>query len=571
MSLLKKFTLAFLSFLVLFGSLAPNLSVAKAADTSTWYDQSFPEWFGKVYDTKNPSEIFGERYTTAQVQWIIYGLFSLIVPDKGTVACVFTGDVSTCFSQLMTQLGIADASSKPNLATKHENLASLVFASDRPLSFISYLKNLGQKYTLISEVHAQNVGFGYGVLSVIQSIWVSARNIVYGLFVLMAVILAFMIMFRVKISPQVVISAQSAIPKLILALILVTFSYAIAGFLIDLMYVVIGLISLALANTGGVFATDPATIFKFLTTGYVGINSNIGLPLGIVGMFFLYVILFSITAMLALFLGNGGVFAAITLPIIAPFTMLVGIVVFVIMMIIVIFIGIKTAWMLIKAFAQVLLLTIAAPFQIGFGTIIPGMGFGSWLKSFAANLAIFPVTGLFMALSFMFLKISLTLSVNNLTNINAASLINLIPIIPGIGSAIAGGVGSNNWPPLLNGPLGMTSFIFLGASFMVFTLIPKAGDVIKGFMTGRPFAYGTAIGEAFGSAKWAGNQAWDKSGGKDYWGALMQARRARRTVNALEENEPLSRRVVGGTPDQSKNAVNATVKKAGQSEGDIYT
>src|SRR5258708_14361646 len=57
-----------------------------------------------------------------------------------------------------------------------------------------------------------------------------------------------MIMFRVKISPQVVVSVQSALPKIAIALVLVTFSYAIAGFLIDIMYVFVGLFSLVFSR-----------------------------------------------------------------------------------------------------------------------------------------------------------------------------------------------------------------------------------------------------------------------------------------------------------------------------------
>jgi hypothetical protein len=38
-------------------------------------------------------------------------------------------------------------------------------------------------------------------------------------------------------------------------------------------------------------------------------------------------------------------------------------------------------------------------------------------------------------------------------------------------------------------------------SFVMFTLIPKISDIVQSFMAGKPFAYGTAIGEAFGPVK----------------------------------------------------------------------
>lgn len=45
-----------------------------------------------------------------------------------------------------------------------------------------------------------------------------------------------MIMFRRKIDPQTVISIQSAIPKIIISLILITFSFAICGLMVDIIF-----------------------------------------------------------------------------------------------------------------------------------------------------------------------------------------------------------------------------------------------------------------------------------------------------------------------------------------------
>ena len=500
---MRKLFVSFLLGLTIFLSFVPYLSAAKAAKADTsWYDQSPIEWFNKVYDPGNPREIFGERYTAAQVQWIIYSLFFFVVPDKPLLQCITSGDLSTCFSELTTQLGITDASSNPVLPTKHESLASLVFASDRPISFISYIKHLSQKYTLVSEVHAATSGFGFQALSIIQSFWIAARNFTYGIFVLVAIILAFMIMFRVKISPQVVISVQSVIPKLVIALILVTFSYAIAGLLVDLMYVVIGLLSLALSTVGSGFASDPATIYKFLTTGYVGLNSSIGISVGIFGVLLLYILVFSIMTYAAIFASGGGIVGGVlTLGILPVLAALLGLIVFVVMLIIIIFLGFKIMWMLIKAFAQILLLTIAAPFQIALGPIIPSMGFGSWLKAFVANLAVFPVTGLLLALSFVFLLMAGDSLGGAIASFHWWQLIGIVsPVGPAVGTFLT---SNNGWPPLLGNSPPMIGFIFVGVSFIVFTLIPKAADVIKGFISGRPFAYGTAIGEAFGPIRGA--------------------------------------------------------------------
>ncbi len=501
--MLKKLLASFLIATTLFLSFAPYFP-AKAE--TNWYDQSFQEWFNKVYDNSNPTEIFGERYTAAQVQWIIYSLFSFVIPEKSTVQCILSGDIGSCLGEIGDIFGLTDATISPGVSAKQESLASAIFSPGRPLSFVTYIDQLSNKITLVPTVHAQSPGFGFEALEVIKELWVAARNIVYGLIVIIAIVLAFMVMFRMKISPQVVITAQSAIPKIIIALILVTFSYAIAGLLVDLMYIATGLISLVVASAGGgMFINDPMVVFRFMTTGYIGINASVGASVGIFGVLLFYLLVFTIVLFLALFAAGGGIFGNLgTLGIMGGVTGIMSILAFVIMLIIIIFNTFKIWWMLIKAFAQVLLLTIAAPFQIAIGAIIPGMGFSSWLKSMAANLAIFPVTGLFLILSFVFLMISTQYSIPAGFSFEWWKLLYLFPGVGGLANSIRSNTG---WPPLLGSSEAMLGLIFAGASVMVLTLIPKVAEIIKGAISGRPFAYGSAIGEAMAIPKMVGQGA----------------------------------------------------------------
>jgi len=235
-NLLKKLTLSFLSVLIFFFSLAPYFSIAKAQTTETWYSQGFKTWFAKVSDPSNPSEIFGERYTSAQVEWVIYGIFAFFVNQvapPGTAGACVNGDIVACtvgIKEFFDSIYAGEGSSQIN---SNKSLASLVFTV-RPLSGISYIRGKIRNFSLVPTVQAQTVGFGFDALKPIQEMWKASRDIAFGLFVLTAVIFAFMIMFRVKLSPQLVISVQSALPKVFMALILATFSYAIAGFVIDL-------------------------------------------------------------------------------------------------------------------------------------------------------------------------------------------------------------------------------------------------------------------------------------------------------------------------------------------------
>jgi len=100
-------------------------------------------------------------------------------------------------------------------------------------------------------------GIGFAAIKPFSNLWKIFRDLSYMLLVIVLIAIGFMIMFRAKINPQTVISVENALPKIVIALILITFSFAIAGFIIDLMYVLIGLIvSILIKNP-----TD-ATTFK---------------------------------------------------------------------------------------------------------------------------------------------------------------------------------------------------------------------------------------------------------------------------------------------------------------------
>lgn len=85
-------------------------------------------------------------------------------------------------------------------------------------------------------------GIGMGSIQPFAKIWKIFRDVTYLLLVVVLIAIGFMIMFRTKINPQTVISVENSLPKIIIALILITFSFAIAGFLVDLMYMLIAII-----------------------------------------------------------------------------------------------------------------------------------------------------------------------------------------------------------------------------------------------------------------------------------------------------------------------------------------
>lgn len=97
-----------------------------------------------------------------------------------------------------------------------------------------YIADLVESAGFAPPAYAQ--GLGFASLSPILDLWKMFRNVAYFFFIGAFIVIGFMIMFRYKIAGQTAVTAQQAIPSVIISLILVTFSYAIAGLLVDLMY-----------------------------------------------------------------------------------------------------------------------------------------------------------------------------------------------------------------------------------------------------------------------------------------------------------------------------------------------
>ncbi len=128
-----------------------------------------------------------------------------------------------------------------------------------------YFQNLASNFGFVKSAHAQSTGTGFQSLIPLLGIWTAFRNIVYLLLVLVFVIIGLAIMLRIKIDPRTVMTVQNQIPKIIVGLILVTFSFAIAGFLIDIMYTTIYLTGNAIAQTDPELAKTNTDIVRKVT------------------------------------------------------------------------------------------------------------------------------------------------------------------------------------------------------------------------------------------------------------------------------------------------------------------
>lgn len=493
---MKKLLSSFLIAATLFFSFVPYFSAVKA---QTWYSQDPFEWYVKVYDQNvSPSnEIFGERYTAAQVQWVVYSFLFMplrmveSVTGENSIACLFKGfqnetDIVTCakgFDGIMTNvMNLVTKYMTPDETAQNQSLLQLAFNSNgRAISGIGYTKQLFNKLSPVSTVKAQ--GVGYTGLTWIQQYWVGFRNMAYILIVLVVIIFAFMIMFRVKLNPQTVISIQVALPKIITALILVTFSYAIAGFAIDLMYVVSGLFTLLLEAGNFASASNATSVFTTISGTAWGYNTPLGglwILIEMLGYFVMFLIA-AIFALVSTLVGGLNIFGMLL--------SVIYILVAVWVLILAIWYTFKVPYVLLKTVISLYLSIISAPIQIAAGALVPSMGFGNWFKRLMADVLVFPVTGLLFWLAWYTLWQSYIQSgwdIARFWTFFGAGQAQPVAWIPGI-------IGVTTW-----GRGGISGIIFLSISFGMIVLIPKVPNVMKSFLLGEKFSFGTAMGEAYG-------------------------------------------------------------------------
>lgn len=272
-----------------------------------------------------------------------------------------------------------------------------------PASGIQYFADVGERLKLVQPAYAQT-GFGFGAIDPFSRVWRATRNIAYVFFVIAAVGFAIAIMLRTRINPQTVITIQSALPRVIIALIFVTFSYAIVGLLIDLIYVAFGLLVWGL-QSGGLYSAQEAAqhfdyyrnagfgqTFAFIfSQGFTGawdvVKSGGALSLGVAGGF-----LGLVGAVIGIILAVAGAAGAAAVGVtMLPF--LLGLI------LVFIFFTFRVLFALARAYLLLLIHLILAPLLILWGTTFGGGIWNGWLRGTMANLLVFPLVGIIIFLA----------------------------------------------------------------------------------------------------------------------------------------------------------------------------
>ena len=326
-------------------------------------------WVGKNFGIDNDAAILDPKKVSSapyiKNMWINQGLSlsCAIFPWPGKDNCSNNRDI---LADLYKQSALGNINSAISVLYKYPpaDLAYWVRDTAATMGFAP------------RQVMAQGIGFNG--LTALLPIWKAFRNMAYVLLALAMIVVGFMVMLRKKIDPKTVVTVQNALPRIVIALILITFSYAIVGLFIDVMYLVIAFINV-IVNTGlpnkypnspnltsGEFGDLINGVFSPLTNTFAQIDTDLvrGDTAGV--------------------LTEAAEATQLNLDIGFLFQLIVGLGY--------LFALVRILFMLLGAYTQILLAVLIGPLQILIDVFPGANGFTNWIKNIIANLSVFPVT-----------------------------------------------------------------------------------------------------------------------------------------------------------------------------------
>lgn len=100
-----------------------------------------------------------------------------------------------------------------------------------PIHLKEYIRTALANNLLNNQVQAQTPGTD--ALLPVQAIWTRMRDVAYGLFVIVMIAIGIMIILQHSISPRVIVTFTNSLPRIILGLVLITFSFPLIALFID--------------------------------------------------------------------------------------------------------------------------------------------------------------------------------------------------------------------------------------------------------------------------------------------------------------------------------------------------
>lgn len=285
-----------------------------------------------------------------------------------------------------------------------------------PASLAVWINDTGQSLGFIpKQTYAQ--GTGFSALTPILNVWKVFRNVSYVLVSIVLVFIGFMIMFRKKIDPHTVVTIQNALPRIIITLIAITFSYAIAALLLELMYLVmfiaINIISTAFGQntqelintyTGSGFGQgDAFALLGRMMAPLSAVEGSGGLVGGGIGAIVGAVAGGGVLSIPGAILG--GLAGLVVSGFVSLFSSggspvgFISPILWLIFAIVIFFFWFRILFMLISSYVQILISIITSPLLLLMNVIPGNNSFQGWVMSLIGNLGTFVIVAIMLMLN----------------------------------------------------------------------------------------------------------------------------------------------------------------------------
>lgn len=254
------------------------------------------------------------------------------------------------------------------------------------------------------QVYAAQTGTDFlrGTADVFFNIWRTLRNTAFAFFILIIVAVGLMVMMQYQTDPRTTVEAVGFIPKIATSLLLITFSWVVAGLILDLARVLQILVLNIFSGALGGSSPDLTTAFGIAIGEIVLLTSTVG------------VLLSPATAGLSVFI-----------PLVTTLVILVILAVAFFMLL----------FELSKRYMYLIALAMLGPLAFLWGTL-PGQQdtIATWFKTMLVSALTFPAVALLLRLAALFVP---TRVVNNVTVPGEFGIVSAVGFLPILGVVMA--------------------------------------------------------------------------------------------------------------------------------------
>ncbi|HEY4695247.1 MAG TPA: hypothetical protein VIH52_04795 [Candidatus Nanoarchaeia archaeon] len=429
--------------------------------------------------------------------YVLHLIAAALGSDTGQACAQSGGDDAQCvamanrlaqFDPLFRQTASTTTSSI-NLFTLMDSSYSTLYASIPQINPVDELTYIAKNSVLgVSDAHAQGVGTET-LGELIRSVWSKMRDLAYIFSVVVLLVIGFMVMFRRRLDPRTVVTATNSLPKVAIALVLITFSFAISGLFVDLIFVIVGItrgyfedlpgISGALSSLANTLGTGEFVWLPFFTLISESVISW-------------HVFLGVLAVALIGAIPTVGFSLLLAIPLIAALALdiLIRLGLFVL--------AILLFWALLKRYITMVLLTVFSPFFFLAGAI-PGFetAINSWFKRMLAAVLTFPVILVVVYIAVALLSPAIGDGIGAPDPIKGASFFLNLSALAGLGVLYF----ANQVPGMIDellgtrGPRdrGVSPLLLVGGAIgaaQTMTTVSRASPMMAGWMKGSAYQPG---------------------------------------------------------------------------------